>query len=1264
MKCICISMYLKILLLVRVTLCTSTTTWIYPDENIHLNYRAYQIDVNQENFDEKNIQNFNLEILKEITLDDQQSIVLSGDERIFKFTQGEITDVMLLRNNSIDCLYQVKNLLYNDEIIMQKKECQILLSRPQCYQLHQLETSIFIVQCQYNENNVIIQIVNQQQIFDEIMMPILPVCKSDSVFQQQTLIIFNKQCQTTQFYSVQILNLSFQNIQLLDLMDLQGFTENSANLIDIRFNVQGNLYIVYTNQILYLLLEKREISIFNQQNGFEIKRFFQHSNLSINLIAKAKTETQQLYLNDILLDLSNQDFLDIFFIKQSLILYHFKNKIIAKVNSLSSNVISLNSNSLIQIDQLPYLIAISNKQLKLIKLILPKSVVTYNSSDTVYLVYATLLYTPNKQIDLKLGDPKNPIQLFDQTKLYQLFTNTNYHLCLSYQMFKRTLPLKLTQIVENGQQSTILEKQNAQFLSYVDQILSAGKVIFLHKLNDDQILIVQNIEDKFIKLIYYSNGRILKKHQFKLLDNVIQILFLRDFMHLTIVYEYSIEIYKITLHQVEKSIKGTDVKIISAMQLKYFVTFLFEDCSTMSIQFFQNWFMLGNMQYQFDCKTSLQYYKEELYIDMHSIHFKYKFQYKQIITLKESIYEVRNVLHNYILMFTYHDNEYQLKLYLIKQEEFLYLYTLPTYNFRILYPFQYHILNFILMIKAQSSDQNFVILIYDLRYTAIESLVKITEIDREEKLAFNFVNDTEYIYQYQGQLKIQNLDYPCFILNMSHESHDFIQEKTTKIRTQSWISNQSIDLDFHLIRFNENYKLQLLNEQKSLLHNNIVNLNNIFGNIDDTQINGPGNYQLHLPLTFTNNSINCSVYRHGLCVSSVCIGPCNSPAYIQTNVFDLNTFASLEQEYMAFSLIDIGYDPDNCNHAIYGQGHNLIRVNEYNLCNNNTKLKKNYKIQTDNMDSSLDYQDFRQINDLLIYKSGNNILYFAYQYCPLQDRKLTSTLQSQYLDAIKLNNSSYLFLNIEFNYFETRIINFTKENEKVTYDILYHKIFNWEDMLANIQTQFLVIKPIKTKIYWVNTVNSHTEVKFIVIIKSNFAFLIKFTFDLNDQNNTKVEQQGILRYEQGAVFDKLMFIDHNYAVLSFQCDTKLFINVFDISNLSEHKNIDSTQNLLLNNYTAIERYNETHFVMIEKITKDLQKIHLITLGKLRVECYGECSKPAHLRLSNQVSEVLIEIQFNNGKEIKCFIQIIIIIITLICILIKLITNQMKTQKQI
>ncbi|CAK64541.1 unnamed protein product (macronuclear) [Paramecium tetraurelia] len=1205
---------------------------------------AYQIDVNKENFDEKNIENLNLEILKEITLEDQLSIELSGDERIFKFTQGDNIDVMLLSNKSIDCLYQVKNCLQNGEIIMEKKECQILLIHPQCYQLHQLETSIYIVQCQYNENNSIIQIVNQSKILDEIMIPIQPFCKSDSTFYQQTLIIFNKQCQTTKFYSVQILNQSFQNIELFDLMDLQGFTENNAKLVDITFIIQGNLYITYTNQILHLLLENREISIFNQNSGFEIKRFLFFANQKQALIAKVKTDTQQLFLNDNQLDLSSQDFLDIFIIKQNFIVYHFKNKLIAQVDSWSSNVIYLNSNSIIQIDQLPYLMAISNQKLKLIKIILPKSVISYNNSDTVQLIHATLLSTPNKLINFKLGDPNNPIQDFDQTKLYQLITNSNYYLCLSYQRYKRTLPLKLTQIVENGKQSTILDNQNAQFLSYIDHIVSAGKVLFLHKTNNDQILIIQKIEDKYIKLIQYSNSGLQNKHLLKLLDNVIKIFFLRDFMHLIIIYEYQIEIYKISDSQVVKNIRSSALRIISAIQLKYFVNYLIEDCSVMSIQFFQNWFLLGSKQYRFDCKTSLQFQKEDLYIDKHSIHYKYKLQYKQIITLKEQIYEVRNVHHNYILMFTFHDNEYHLKLYQIQQEEFLYLYTLPTYNFRILYPFQYHILTFILMIKAQSSDQDFVILIYDLRYTAVESLVKITEIDREEKLSFNFVNETEYIYQYQGQLRIQNLDSPCFTLNMSDESYNFIQDKKTKITTQSWISNLSIDLDFHLIRFNENYKLQLLNQQQSLLPNNIVNLKNIFGNIDDTQINGPEDYQVHLPLTFTNNSINCFVYRFGLCVRPTCI---------QTNVFDLNTSAPLEYENMAFTLIGIGHNPDTCNHAIYIQGHNFIKVNEFNLCNNNTKLEKNYKIRTDDMDSFLNYEDIRQINDLLIYKSENRVLYLAYQYYPLQDRRLTNTLQSQQLDAIKLNNSIYLFLNIEFNYFEIRIINFTKGDEKVNYDILYHKIFNWEDLLANIQTQYLLIKLIKTQIYWVNTINSQTEVRFIVITNSQFAFLIKFTFNLDDQNNTKVEQLGILRFQQGAAFTKMLFIDNNYAVLSFECNEQLFINVFDISHPFEHNNIDSTQKLPFNNYTAIERYNKTHFVMIEKIAKDQQKVHLITLGKLRVECQGQCSKPAHLKL---------KIQFNNGKEPKSFFQIIIIIITLICILIKLIAKQVKKIK--
>ncbi|CAD8114098.1 unnamed protein product [Paramecium primaurelia] len=1254
MNFIYICLYLKMWFFIRVTFCQSTTYQIFPNENIYSKNYGYAIDIDKENFDEKSIQKQNIELLREIKIENEQSIELNGDEQLFSFTSDDYIDVFILKNKSIECLYQIKNYLYNDdEIIIEKKQCLFLLNHSYCYQLHQLDKFIYIVQCKFNENTTIIQIVNQSQIFDEIMIPIQPFCKQDSTFYKETLIIYNKQCESTKFYSTQIHNLSFNNTQLYDLTEIKEFNENTEQLIDIQFCTHSNLYIIFTNQIISFFLQTKELYNLFSHVGFDIKQFKFINLQTQNYIVQVNKETQQLYLNNYQFDISIQDFQNFFFIQKNLILFQLKDQLFIKVNSLFSSILSIKINNFIQIGELPYFIALSNQQLKFIKLTLPKSVITYNNSDSIYMIQSALIIAPNFLINFILLDPNNPIQYFQQTKIFYETNNSNDQICLSYQIYKRTLPFKIRQIMENEKQLTIFENQYAQFISYLDWILSIGNVTFLHKLKDEQILIGLNLDDKFIKLIFYSNGRPMKTYQFKLFNNLINMFFIRESIHLVIIYQNQIEIYKLGFEQIEKSISNTDIKIIKAIQQKDIVQYLLEDCNKISILFFGDYFSIRKNKYQFDCKTSLQFYKDDIYIDIHSLYFKHKKQVERIIILKEKISEVSNVLLEYLLLFTLLDNKYYVKLFLVKREELLFLYTLPTYNYTIQFPFYYQIQNSILMIKTKSSIQGSFILIYDVTKTAIESLIQITEIDSEERFSFKFINNKEYIYQYKGQLKIQNLYQPCFILNISYGGYSFVQNKEIIIKTQSLISNQSVDLDLYLFQINKNYKLELLNQNEIILIDNTISFKNIFGNIENIQIIGSENNQVYLPLIFTNNSISCIFYRFGLCINQTSI---------LRNIFDLNTSITFDYQNMIFSLLNIGYNPDDCNHVIYMKDKDTIIINEFNFCYNNSKLKKNYKILTNDDSSYIEIKDFIQINDFQIFRYSNDYLLFTFQFCHLQDAKLTKSFENQVfqsLDVAKIDNFTYLFLNINIEYFEIRIINITKVDQNASYDILYHDFQQWNDLLSNLQTQFSKNLLSKLQIYYVNKINNDIEIKFIVIMQFHLAFLIKLTVNLNHLDNIKLQQQGIIRFEQEALFSNLIFIDNKYAILSFQNDQSNFINIFDISNLSERKNVDSIQKFIDNNYTAIERYNETHFVIVQNILNQNYQVHLIILDKLKVECQGQCSKPAYLKLSNQVSEIEIEIKFKNEQEIKNYLQLVIIILTLISIVIKLVTKKVK-----
>lgn len=71
---------------------------------------------------------------------------------------------------------------------------------------------------------------------------------------------------------------------------------------------------------------------------------------------------------------------------------------------------------------------------------------------------------------------------------------------------------------------------------------------------------------------------------------------------------------------------------------------------------------------------------------------------------------------------------YQLQLFFIIYEEYIFLYNLPTYDFIIKDSIEYKTLKTYFMIRASKQNINY-LLIYDLSKAAILSLITITKID-------------------------------------------------------------------------------------------------------------------------------------------------------------------------------------------------------------------------------------------------------------------------------------------------------------------------------------------------------------------------------------------------------------------------------------------------------------------------------------------------------------------------------------------------------
>ncbi|CAD8211259.1 unnamed protein product [Paramecium octaurelia] len=884
--------------------------------------------------------------------------------------------------------------------------------------------------------------------------------------------------------------------------------------------------------------------------------------------------------------------------------------------------------------------ALSNKQLRVIQLILPKSFVSFKNSDKLLVIQTGQTQFPSFFINLKLFDRDNPIQYFPRKKIHHELINYNSNIqliCLSYIKFQRNLPIQITQILENDNKQIAVDYQTIEFTSSLNLngIPFNYKYLFLHKFQKDQLLLVRIEENTIIQFVFYDNGNPVKTLKFVLLVNLIDIFINRQEIVITIVYEKAIEIYKIKFGGIQKKLYQTKMKIIATMQLNYFVFYLFENCNKVAIKLISNNIDFENSKYIFDCKSSLQFIKEDVYIDSKSIKLKYRSSfYVQKLTLKELVIEVRNVLSDHFLLFTCYNNNQYVKLYQVNLDDVFLLYTLPTYNYSIEFPFQYRIQRSILMIKARNSNQAFFILSYDVQYTAVKCLIQITQIDKEERFPFDFANEHEYYFYFQKKLQIQPLYQPCFYFKSVQDSLDFIQDKPLKIATYSQISNQYVDLEFHLIIINKNYTLQYINCSKEILTGNMVNIDNIFGNIEGVEIIGTDNIQVNLPITFNNVSKVCDYYGYGICVNR---------SSIIKKIFDQNTSIS-HSEYTESTIIYVGFNPDDCIHAIYIKDNDSLILNQFNFCNQNQSLLQNFKV----LSNIGIFKNFRQIQDLQIADQNLNYLQLRFKNKPLLDNELYKQLELvpfDFFDAIKINNSTYLILNLQYMQFKLSLRNFTIIGGCAQSDIIFYKYYELNDILGDIHLKFDKVVFEKISIYQIITKENQIEIMFIIFLKHHLAYLMKLTFNQNNLDQLKLVQYGMIRYNCEAIFEKLLFIDNNYVVAAFEIEEDKFVNVFDISFLSKSKTIDSIQKLRNNNYTQIERYNTSHFVLVEIIRQSYHQVHLVRIDKLVLECQESYYGTAYLRLSNQVSQLLIEINFSPEQSNKKVCLILIILVT-------------------
>ncbi|CAD8152434.1 unnamed protein product [Paramecium octaurelia] len=249
------------------------------------------------------------------------------------------------------------------------------------------------------------------------------------------------------------------------------------------------------------------------------------------------------------------------------------------------------------------------------------------------------------------------------------------------------------------------------------------------------------------------------------------------------------------------------------------------------------------------------------------------FQYNQylinLIHNKVKMFRLENI--QIILLRQLINQQYLLGVHLIKNLITDYIFDIQQVselssinldNYELIRPLKYQINSKYLALAALSQTKTYV-LIFEIRITRPLLLVKVIQINRIE---FFFSGDQLFYYNFEGEIKIYNLQYFEFQLLDSIE-HDKIAMKETK-------SDPAISLGFTLKGYNECQKLFQKSNHSSIdsTQQQIIPSKYFYGSIDLLKIEGSNGTNILEPLRFIQ-CLNISSPRYQSRIKKFDIGP-------------------------------------------------------------------------------------------------------------------------------------------------------------------------------------------------------------------------------------------------------------------------------------------------------------------------------------------------------------------------------------------------------
>ncbi|CAK78327.1 unnamed protein product (macronuclear) [Paramecium tetraurelia] len=1250
----------------------NNTYFIFENEYIQTSFPVLSIPLD---FDISN-QSQTQSLIQEYNLTEEYKYPIAPKAKLFSFkkSNNEDIDIVQLEDQKLTLLYQIKNYQSNNQLLIRSGNYSISLTQRNCFSLHYLQEESYLLACKLPEHKIEIQILNLNQQsseegFTNKTLNILdynPLCELESNLAYSLLVIFEKNCSYSKLETIFIDAINQKIINQTKFV-MDEYNKSNEFITKIQICSTTTLMIYTNNEILKLDLEQQDFSnflFFNQEQYFNAK---QCTDMSI-----VEVRDNQLKFNQFSLNVSIEGFIQGFRLNIIFILQK-KDHVIVYYSYNLQLIIRKSFQQLFSLSNLPYILGVTEKGEHLIYRIKnPRFSFTYkNSSKIQILEYEKQPKFQKLLLDQIISDveilsessPQFLIQ--NNTQFFGSFEGSRFK--IHQNQIQKSLPFKIKQLYIND--TLINFKEETKLLGCNIDIRNLKQISIL-SLEDDSFLIlfIQNDATQIV-IARCTENKLQNIKTIKIQEGFIQIMNF-NLPRVCIVQENSLKIYQFENQQLLERSYAFNLNIIAAYNMNNtnILGLVFEDCN-------QRTYFIDNhnlqihqiISQQLECNGNKQKLTPLFFIDEHKIFFKNQVSYQEQIILKETIIKAEVMLqHRKILIFTQYQQKLKIKFYSFISFELQLLYDCPLYNFNLKVPLNYKLQSPFLLVLAENSQQNSVLLIYNLNNQAINSLIQIIEIDQEH-FHFDFIFGTlkSFYYYYQNDIQIRDFEtYTLFLENQIPQTSVF-KVLHFSFAFQTPILNEIINWNFTEKSINNDYTIMLIqNDTLSLNSNNILDMSNIFSNIISIEVIQQ-NYQLIRPLRFTHEKMTCKFYQNKCCLND------HNLECLQNNQRLFYVF------HYVFQFVHTIYFNDNNSECIiistYQENLQMIIISFQNYSSSIKPQIFQYEIITDPvLHKGTDLQIIFADRDHVIFLPDKINKIFVYlKLQPAQQLFFNYSNQKNtllYGSRIKDDDYVFLYQSQDDIFYSIVTISINKKNEQ-------QKIFiknQMQDQICISNNEF--IEPLigfkkifpnnfqKIQIIELTLVDDVLVIELLMLFEIQIGFVIQLRIDIIKYGKCEINILQTLRYPHNSLLSRPFYVNKDYIIIStcrINIESLILYDRFQGQNISLIHSIDVFPQ---NDYLKIEKINNSHVALVA-IPNIFQEVQIIALSQYKLECLNNCNSTATLILKNEVSKLTITVQnINNEIPLQYNIRLITLITNLLTIQLFLQLRNKKNKK--